>query len=231
LKAEEWLQSTARVRPKLAQWETLRFMTATNNDFNTDLSPVQVPLDALLQKQADGTTKPIYTWLGAEFTEGVFARREVVSIVTTGAMAAQTAKLQTGILIDEWVETIPTDEELTALAFHFNQPNAEAPQALLLAVCPETKWTWNAVVMSVLETLRRAKLRTVNLNTIKTAAKASNANNMLKGVAQLLPMTIAPVNVQQHTFSLDYGMMDEAERHRMTAITGDGLGHYQIWQE
>ena len=31
MKAEEWLQSAAHVRPKLAQWETLRFITASNS--------------------------------------------------------------------------------------------------------------------------------------------------------------------------------------------------------
>jgi hypothetical protein len=233
LKAEEWLQGVARVRPKLAQLETLRFMTATSA-LSLDLQPVQVPLDALVQKQADGSQKDIYTWAAVEFTEGVSLRRNLVSVVSIGEAAAQTDKLQTGLLIDDFAEEIPTDEELTALTFHYNQPNTEAPQAMLLAVCPDEKWTWATVVSSVTETFRRAKLRTVDISTIKEEGEKPAANANLKAIAQMLPMLIAPVNIQQHTPSLDFGMVNKEERDRMNdavKLKAEEIGHYQIWQE
>lgn len=239
MKAEEWLQSAARVRPKLAQWETLRFMTASNSTISLDLAPVQVPTDALMQRQAFGLKKNIYTWVATEFPAGVSIRRNVVSIVVTGDAATKTTQLQTGLLLDEWTETIPTDEELTALTFHYNQPNTEAPQSLLLAVCPDGKWTWQEVVNAVTDTLLRAKTRTVDIMQIKKEA-AKGSSPTIQAVAQMLPMLIAPVNVQQHTYSLDYGMMKKEERDRMTKPTqptqptqlpDEGLGHYQIWKE
>ncbi len=230
MKAEEWLQNIARVRPKLALWETLRFMAS---HLPLDLMPAQVPTDALNMLQADGSKKPIYTWLATEFTEGVVIRKEAVSIVVTGEAAAKTTQLQTGLLLDDWTEAIPTDEELTALAFHYDQPNAEAPQTLLLAVCPDTTWTWDAVVSSVTETLRRAKLRTVDITQIKEAAAKSNSGTALQALNKLLPLIVAPVNVQQHTLSLDFGMMDEEQRAKMAAVKDPAipLGHYRIWQE
>ncbi len=229
MKAEEWLQSVARVRPKLAVWESLRFMAS---HLSLDLLPVQVPLDALNLMQPDGSKKPIYTWLATEFTEGVRIRKEAVSIVATGDVAAKTAQLQTGLLLDDWTEAVPNDEELTALTFHYNQPNAEAPQTLLLAVCPDATWSWDAVVASVTETLRRAKLRTVNLSKIKDEAHRANTTPNFKALDQLLPLLVAPVNAQQHTNTLDYGMMDAVQRKKMTDKTDPlTLGHYQIWQE
>lgn len=235
MKAEEWLQSVARVRPKLAQLETLRFMTATS-PLSLDLQPIQIPLDALVQKQADGSEQPIYTWAAVEFTEGVRLRRNLVSVVCIGEAAAKTDKLQTGLLIDDFTEVIPSDDELTALTFHYNQPNTEAPQAMLLAVCPDEKWTWATVVSSVTETFRRAKLRTVDISTIKEEAdkKTVQAAPNLKAIAQMLPMLIAPVNIQQHTPSLDFGMVKKEERDRMNdavKLKTEEIGHYQIWQE
>jgi hypothetical protein len=232
MKAEEWLQSAARVRSRLAQLETLRFMTAASADVSLDLTPVQVPLDALVQEQTDGTKKSIYTWVGAEFAEGISLRRQLASIVVTGEAASKTDNLQTGLLLDEWTESIPVGEELTALTFHYNQPNTEAPQAILLAVCPDSKWTWSAVVGSVVNTLTSAKLRTVDIMRIKEEGAKPNALPTLRAISQMLPMLIAPVNVQQHTPSLDFGMMNRDERQRMIEQTDpETLGHYQIWQE
>jgi hypothetical protein len=69
-----------------------------------------------------------------------------------------------GLLIDEWVEVVPNERELTGLAFHFDQPDACAPQAILLAVPPHDGKPWNleALEAVVLETLEWAKLRCVD---------------------------------------------------------------------
>ena len=44
--------------------------------------------------------------------------------------------LQCGLVLDEWTESVPAKQATTGVAFHFNRPNATAPQALLLAVPP-----------------------------------------------------------------------------------------------
>jgi hypothetical protein len=231
MKAEEWLQGAARVRPKLAQWESLRFMTSTRADISLDLTPVQVPTDAVGLRKTGSPSQPIFTWVATEFTEGVFLRKELVSMVVTGAAAAKTGQVQTGLLLDEWTESIPTDEETTGLAFNFNQPNTEAPQSLILAVCPDAKWSWQAVVNAVNDTLNRAKMRTVDLSHIRAEATATE-NSQLRAIGQLLPMLIAPVNVQQHSFSLDFGVASKESLDRIFKATDEkAVGHYQIWQE
>lgn len=73
-----------------------------------------------------------------------------------------------GLLIDEWVETVPNTEEVTGLAFHFDAPQPRAPQALLLAVAPEGVKQWDAQTLetTLRETLELAKLRAVDLTAL-----------------------------------------------------------------
>ena len=68
-----------------------------------------------------------------------------------------------GLMIDDWSELIPGDKETTGLAFHFDRPNACAPQAVLLAVSPtlDGAWEWADLVAIVEETFERAKMRAV----------------------------------------------------------------------
>ena len=51
--------------------------------------------------------------------------------------APDTTATFSGLLIDEWVETIPSDQELGAVSFHYDAPTAQPPQAILLAVPPD----------------------------------------------------------------------------------------------
>ena len=84
-----------------------------------------------------------------------------VDLLIVGAAAA--GGLQAGLVIDDWTETVPADQETTGVAFNFNRPNAVAPQALLVAVAPVLRghWTWDDLVGSVHEALDLAKLRAV----------------------------------------------------------------------
>jgi hypothetical protein len=70
-----------------------------------------------------------------------------------------------GLLIDEWLERIPNGQGTAAVAFHFEVPSARAPQALLLAVCPDNRKTWDDEILQAIlqETLELAKIRTVDL--------------------------------------------------------------------
>ena len=58
---------------------------------------------------------------------------------------------------------IPGDEAVTGIAMHYDRPNAEAPQSLLL-VTPATAdgaWRWDDLVGALDETLDLAKKRAV----------------------------------------------------------------------
>jgi hypothetical protein len=87
---------------------------------------------------------------------------DVLSVMTVTPTAAPAEPLA-GLMIDDWSEVVPGEEETTGLAFHFDRPNACAPQALLLAVSPtlDGAWEWSDLVATVAETFDRAKIRAV----------------------------------------------------------------------
>jgi hypothetical protein len=67
------------------------------------------------------------------------------------------------LVADEWSETLPSRDEMTGITFNYDQPDATAPQSVLLAVPPvETgKWAWDHLVHTLLDTLELSKLRGV----------------------------------------------------------------------
>jgi hypothetical protein len=69
-----------------------------------------------------------------------------------------------GLMIDEWLETVPNKRETTAIAFQTDPPNACAPQAVLLAVppVPGKPWTGETLVKVLFETLEWSKLRAID---------------------------------------------------------------------
>ena len=77
---------------------------------------------------------------------------------------------QSGLLIDEWNEVIPNRIETTGIAIHYNQPNTEPPQCILLAVSPNVngRWEWDDLVETVTDTFDRAKRRAVEPDFLRT---------------------------------------------------------------
>lgn len=97
-----------------------------------------------------------------------------------------------GLLFDEVSEVLPSRERTTGVAFHFDQPNASAPQAILVAVPPatDTPWTLEMLREAVLEALDLAKLRMVDLDALKDAG-------------QFLPATYLALNSKGATVATD----------------------------
>ena len=98
-----------------------------------------------------------------------------------------------GLLVDEWPERIPSTSETASVAFHYEEPKARAPQACLLAVCPDTRPTWDDdLITGILEeTLELAKIRTVDLSS-------------LQGMGQILPALYFTLNLQAATISTKF---------------------------
>ncbi len=80
------------------------------------------------------------------------------------------SKPQCGLLLDEWTEVIPVPDTTAGLAFHFDQPNTEPPQTLLLVTPSDFKgaWQWQDLVDTLHETLDMAKKRAVEPEQIDT---------------------------------------------------------------
>lgn len=70
-----------------------------------------------------------------------------------------------GLAVDEWDETVPHREQSTGVALPYDQPDATAPQCVLVAVAPERGLPWRLanLVATLHDTLELARNRTVEL--------------------------------------------------------------------
>jgi hypothetical protein len=101
-----------------------------------------------------------------------------------------------GLWIDEWVEVIPDSQVTTGIAFNFDEPACQAPQAVLVAVPPDDSPRWDATHIEaiLLETMDMARLRAVDPETLDAHTD----------VGQLLPALCFGLNLQNHTVSTDF---------------------------
>ncbi|MCH5600857.1 hypothetical protein [Niabella ginsengisoli] len=191
---ESWLQSVARVRTGVARFENVRAMAEAISDSDLRLQMAQVPF------------RPNDSWLGLEFPkeyEGApfNIMDDTISLALLGETAFETKQSQSAFIIDEWTEKIPIAEEVTGIAFHYNQPNATAPQSIIVAIEPtgSGKWDWDVLQGILSDTLRRAKSRAVEPDHIME-------HDTLR---VLLPMTIASFDVNEANVSLDYLLLSD----------------------
>ena len=153
---EEWMHSVARVRPSIGD---LAWAMAASAWIEL---PIADPLVVQLPRRL-GTP-----WIGGEFTAPL-PEGDRLAVVRVGN-ASGFSGLQCGLVLDEWTENVPADKATTGLGFHFNRPNATAPQALLLAVPPVLRgqWQWDALKGSVREAFDLAKLRALDPDALAT---------------------------------------------------------------
>ncbi|MGN6435171.1 MAG: hypothetical protein ACTHMM_01510 [Agriterribacter sp.] len=170
----EWLQSVAKVRPKIGSLEMLD-MVLSANDQSIGLQPVQF------------NHQPGDYWLGIEFPAEYAPGEDKLSLVMVNPQVWLNAAVQdqAGIIIDEWMEIIPNKTETTGITLNYNQPNAMPPQSLLLAVTPVItgKWDWEDLVFTLLDTLEMAKNRAVEPDHIDQSALSHILPGVLSEVA------------------------------------------------
>ena len=81
-----------------------------------------------------------------------------------------------GIVLDHWVERIPYREQTAAMAFNCDQPDAEAPQTLLLAVSTKdnaSRWSEEMLLNALKSAIHMVKCRAVEPDMISNDAWAS----------------------------------------------------------
>jgi hypothetical protein len=184
LPVEEWLHGAALVRPTLHVFASIRTYGETFGAPEAAFAPIQLPY------RADDS------WLGTEFPESLEIVSDTIAIVQYLPQGFAAAGPQCGLLVDEWVETLPQREEVTGIAFNYNQPNSAPPAAILLAVSPRAtgRWQWDDLAATVLDTMERARLRAVEPDMIDT----------LTGIGTLLPSTLAEFSTGKSSIRLDY---------------------------
>ncbi len=180
LAVEEWLTGVAAVREKIGLIDMLNTFQEGFGEDDLGFKPLQLPFS----KKAH--------WIAMEFPEvsteqlddpSVFVPQgDFLSIVRQLPEDYDASTSQAGLLIDEWNEVIPNRIETTGIAVHYNQPNTEPPQCILLAVSPvvDGRWEWDHLVDTITDTFDRAKRRGVEPDFLRPTA-----------YAQLLPAVLS----------------------------------------
>ena len=117
--------------------------------------------------------------------------RVAIEALAVGDPLAQTPLA--GLMLDEWLDRIPAATTSAGVAFHYGEPTSRAPQALLLAVCPDPRETWSQeLVQAILvQALELAQVRAVDLASIQQ-------------VGQILPALYFPFNLQYATIATTF---------------------------
>lgn len=188
---EEWLQSLGEVRQKMYATEMAHMLSDTLGQDFPEAIPVQFPFEKHIDPSKNDH------WLGVEYPDSYRPNEDKLSLVLLNAQQltqGDAASPRIGFIIDEWVEIIPETESTTGLTFHYDQPDATAPQSLLLAVTPQEtgRWEWDDLVLTLVDTLNLAKSR---------AVEPDHLENTL--FAQTLPAIMAEVVPPQLRSEMD----------------------------
>ncbi len=190
---EEWIQGLSPVRKRMQNFQQLRLLADSlcGEAAVARLSVIQFPLSPV-----DATGNIQTQWVGMQLPEGYDIPNDNVSLVFSYPAAFDVNAVQSGMIIDEWVEEIPLPVAKTGLAVHYNNPNAETPNACLLAVSPNLNgaWAWDDLMDTLNETLQWAKKRAVDPDLLNKTP-----------YAQVLPAVMAAVSGSGDTPALDFG--------------------------
>jgi len=208
LALQEWLHGLATVREPLNQLDKVFLINGLLNPEGQYASPAHPQGAALLPLQpaqyAASASAADY-WLGLPWPEGYVPPADALSLVQWLPAGYDPAQPQAALWLDEWVETLPLASQATALTFHYDQPNSEAPQTMLLVVPPRADrsqpWRADDLLGAVNETLDLAKKRTVEPDGLARTH-----------LATVLPAVVAPVAQQAVTFTLDLGSINQTAR-------------------
>lgn len=180
LPLHNWFAKHARVQPALQKLNhALTNANRITGQDNLHLSALQFPV------QENGR------WVGLPLdAEDVEEYANKVSVVVLGELPQ--ANTFAGLHIAAWTESIPKPVTDAGVAFHFDQPGARAPNAVLLATPPAAGVTWDAdlALKTVVGALELAKIRMVDATA-------------LRNTGQYLPAAMLATNAADETVSTD----------------------------
>jgi hypothetical protein len=180
---DNWLYGLARVREKLRHWEHLIMLVGAIGKAEPELTPIQLPY-----KDSD-------SWLALDFPQDDVSLLDGDHLLYTAHYAEgfdRTKEKQCGLLLDEWTEKLPGHQETTGITFHFDRPNSEPSQTMLLVNSPNkigSPWVWQDLVEALNETLELAKIRAVEPAHIEE----KSLNRLLP--ASLLAFTLREISI------------------------------------
>jgi hypothetical protein len=180
---DEWLYGVARVREKMYHWENATILSEAFGSTERVLQPVQLPFN-----NTD-------SWLAMAYPQNYVIDSDRLLYTAHYAVPFDKTKQQCGLLLDEWTEVIPAREETIGVAFHYDRPNSEPPQVMLLAMPSDFRgsWQWQDLVNILHETLDMAKKRAIE-----------PANIDSRDYARFLPAVVSSMTVYPLTSSLNF---------------------------
>ena len=152
-----WLKGMANVREQMSNLDLTAILSEAIDYELPELDVLQFPL----AKDENGNLTD--HWCGLPFPDGYAPDDDKFSVVLldTGSMADDAANNHLVLMVDEWMEIIPSKDETTGVVFNYDQPNAMAPNAMLLALpsrlTENGKWDWDDLVHTIIETVDLAK--------------------------------------------------------------------------
>jgi len=154
---DRWLTGATRVREPLGRWRMLRLLAEANGAPPASWTVAQLPHD------------PTASWVGLPAKPQEDRKSGKLSLVLHAPSGTvDFTQPSFGLFLDEWVETIPNAKEHTGIAFRHDDTAGEAPQTILVAVCPtgENTWVYDSLLAIVNETIDLMKIRAVDLEAI-----------------------------------------------------------------
>jgi hypothetical protein len=180
--ATTWFQRMERVRDGVARLnDALSYAEALGSGEKLKLTIAQLPYSANDR------------WVGLPLKAGQSLPGGKLSLAVQSVVPVDVRQPLAGLLIDEWVEVVPSANETTGIALQYDQPNAAPPQTILLAVPPEVEvpWTVWSLQQVLLETLDLARIRAVD-------------PDALDEIGHYLPALYFACNTAGHTVSTDF---------------------------
>lgn len=175
---DDWLQEAALVRPALRTYRRSALLQEMFQTAGSGKLPEIIQLPFLAGKRQ--------AWIGGPFNpETQPGQQGVLSLAFEFPVNFRPESELSGFMIDEWPEFVPLPSADTGVTFHYNQPDTEPPQAMLLAVSPVEggNWHWDYLMGAVKDALDLSKKRLVTPKDIQTVNE---------GVAQVLPAMVVP---------------------------------------
>ena len=148
-----WFQRMARVRDGVSRLNaSLNYAEALNTGEKLKLAIAQLPYSATDR------------WVGLALKSGQKLPGGKLSLVVQSSAPMNVRQPLAGLLINEWVEVVPSATETTGVALQCDHPSATPPQTILVAVPPEVElpWTVWSLQQVLLETFDLARIRAVD---------------------------------------------------------------------
>ena len=167
--ADAWLVKASRVQRGVADLlDACCAAEALGTGPPLALSIAQLPLPV----PAPGGTAQPAPWAGLPFAgqpppANCLSLAMVTAAPPGGALSA--------LVVADWVEVIPSAREIAGLTYHYDAPDAQAPQTVLLAVpasLGSTAWSYGDLVAAVASAGNQAHARGVDYLDLPGAARA-----------------------------------------------------------